>query len=206
MKLLHLRFGPTPTPATIESVVHASTNKSQTHAYSIQQISIIMRRWHGQQAQQRRYGLGAKLFLAATCLVGLSQAFAGHILVTGAFLRACCCLLLPARGGSVGIGAGRAAERDRRPFPQYPHVAAHISRPPTQPHPSTGGAGYIGSHTCCELLRAGKKVVVVDNLANSVKESLDRVQEIAGASPGDLEFRCVLFCFVLVCFVLGDGM
>lgn len=53
----------------------------------------------------------------------------------------------------------------------------------------TGGAGYIGSHTCCELLRAGKKIVVVDNLVNSVKDSLDRVEEIAGARPGDLVFR-----------------
>ena len=44
----------------------------------------------------------------------------------------------------------------------------------------TGGAGYIGSHTCVELLQAGMNVVVVDNLANSKKESLNRVQKIAG--------------------------
>ncbi len=44
----------------------------------------------------------------------------------------------------------------------------------------TGGAGYIGSHTCVELLQAGHEVVVVDNLANSKKESLERVQEITG--------------------------
>lgn len=43
-----------------------------------------------------------------------------------------------------------------------------------------GGAGYIGSHTCVELLQAGMNVVVVDNLANSKKESLNRVQKIAG--------------------------
>ena len=42
----------------------------------------------------------------------------------------------------------------------------------------TGGAGYIGSHTCVELLHAGFKVVVVDNLLNSQKESLHRVQQI----------------------------
>jgi len=42
----------------------------------------------------------------------------------------------------------------------------------------TGGAGYIGSHTCVELLDAGYEVVVVDNLVNSCKESLDRVRKI----------------------------
>lgn len=42
----------------------------------------------------------------------------------------------------------------------------------------TGGAGYIGSHTCIELLQAGYEVVVVDNLANSCVESLKRVYEI----------------------------
>ena len=44
----------------------------------------------------------------------------------------------------------------------------------------TGGAGYIGSHTCVELLNAGYDVVVVDNLCNSCKEALDRVQVITG--------------------------
>lgn len=44
----------------------------------------------------------------------------------------------------------------------------------------TGGAGYIGSHTCIELLGAGYEVVVVDNLCNSCEESLKRVEEIAG--------------------------
>lgn len=46
----------------------------------------------------------------------------------------------------------------------------------------TGGAGYIGSHTCVELLGAGYQVVVVDNLCNSSRESLRRVEEIAGKS------------------------
>ena len=46
----------------------------------------------------------------------------------------------------------------------------------------TGGAGYIGSHTCVELLSAGFEVVVVDNLCNSKEESLRRVQEISGKS------------------------
>ncbi|MDO4553517.1 MAG: UDP-glucose 4-epimerase GalE [Lachnospiraceae bacterium] len=44
----------------------------------------------------------------------------------------------------------------------------------------TGGAGYIGSHTCVELLNAGYEVVVVDNLCNSCEESLKRVEEITG--------------------------
>ena len=44
----------------------------------------------------------------------------------------------------------------------------------------TGGAGYIGSHTCLELLQAGYHVVVVDNLVNSKEESLQRVQKLAG--------------------------
>jgi UDP-glucose 4-epimerase len=46
----------------------------------------------------------------------------------------------------------------------------------------TGGAGYIGSHTCVELLQAGYEIVVVDNLSNSKEESLRRVQEITGKS------------------------
>lgn len=44
----------------------------------------------------------------------------------------------------------------------------------------TGGAGFIGSHTCLELLNAGHELVVVDNLSNSSEEALVRVQEITG--------------------------
>lgn len=44
----------------------------------------------------------------------------------------------------------------------------------------TGGAGYIGSHTCLELLKAGYEVVVVDNLCNSSEEAVRRVEKIAG--------------------------
>ena len=44
----------------------------------------------------------------------------------------------------------------------------------------TGGAGYIGSHTCVEMLNAGKEIVVVDNLDNSSSESLRRVEKITG--------------------------
>ena len=49
----------------------------------------------------------------------------------------------------------------------------------------TGGAGYIGSHTCVELLEGGHGVVVIDNLCNSNPKSLDRVREITGK---DLKF------------------
>src|SRR3954462_14660419 len=52
----------------------------------------------------------------------------------------------------------------------------------------TGGAGYIGSHTCVELLSAGWSVVVVDNLGNSSPVALDRVRELA---PGELHFHQV---------------
>lgn len=44
----------------------------------------------------------------------------------------------------------------------------------------TGGTGYIGSHTCVELLEAGYEVVVLDNLSNSSKESLTRIKELTG--------------------------
>ena len=54
----------------------------------------------------------------------------------------------------------------------------------------TGGAGYIGSHTCLELLGSGHEVTVVDNLSNSSRESLRRVESLTGKSvrfvAGDL--------------------
>jgi len=50
----------------------------------------------------------------------------------------------------------------------------------------TGGAGYIGSHTCVELLQRGHEVVVIDNLSNSKRDSLERIQELANKS---LEFH-----------------
>mgnify|MGYP000514716501 CR=1 FL=1 len=55
----------------------------------------------------------------------------------------------------------------------------------------TGGAGYIGSHTCVELLNAGYDVVVVDNLSNSKPEALKRVEEIAGRKLADGDVRIV---------------
>ena len=60
----------------------------------------------------------------------------------------------------------------------------------------TGGAGYIGSHTVIELLNAGYEVVVLDNLVNSSKESLKRVEEITGKKvtfyEGDIADRELL--------------
>ncbi|CAB1220438.1 UDP-glucose 4-epimerase GalE [Acinetobacter bouvetii] len=60
----------------------------------------------------------------------------------------------------------------------------------------TGGAGYIGSHTCVELLNAGHQVVVLDNLCNSSEISLQRVQELTGKSltfvEGDIRDAQVL--------------
>lgn len=57
----------------------------------------------------------------------------------------------------------------------------------------TGGAGYIGSHTCVELLNAGFDVVVLDNLTNSKTESLSRVEKITGKAitfiKGDVRER-----------------
>ena len=44
----------------------------------------------------------------------------------------------------------------------------------------TGGAGFIGSHTCVELLNAGYEVVIVDNLYNSCREAVNRIEKIAG--------------------------
>lgn len=46
----------------------------------------------------------------------------------------------------------------------------------------TGGAGYIGSHTCVELLASGYDVVIVDNLSNSSRNVIDRIEQISKRS------------------------
>ena len=60
----------------------------------------------------------------------------------------------------------------------------------------TGGAGYIGSHTCLELLNEGYGVVVIDNLCNSNPKSLERVQALTGKSltfyEGDVRDEALL--------------
>ncbi|KEQ19213.1 UDP-glucose 4-epimerase GalE [Endozoicomonas numazuensis] len=60
----------------------------------------------------------------------------------------------------------------------------------------TGGAGYIGSHTCLELLNDDYEIVVLDNLSNSSEESLRRVQDITGKTlelvKGDIRDRALL--------------
>lgn len=60
----------------------------------------------------------------------------------------------------------------------------------------TGGAGYIGSHTCVELLNSEHEVIVLDNLCNSSEESLNRVQQICGKTltfvQGDIRDAQVL--------------
>jgi UDP-glucose 4-epimerase len=60
----------------------------------------------------------------------------------------------------------------------------------------TGGAGYIGSHTCVELLNAGHEVTVFDNLSNSQPEALNRVEQITGKTvkfiKGDIRSRPAL--------------
>lgn len=52
----------------------------------------------------------------------------------------------------------------------------------------TGGTGYIGSHTAVELINAGYDVVIIDNLSNSTKDSLDGIQKITGIRPKFEEF------------------
>lgn len=60
----------------------------------------------------------------------------------------------------------------------------------------TGGAGYIGSHTCVELLNDDYDIIVLDNLSNSSEESLERVQKITGKTlefvEGDIRDRTLL--------------
>ena len=54
----------------------------------------------------------------------------------------------------------------------------------------TGGAGYIGSHTCIELLAAGHEAVIVDNYSNSKPEALNRIKEISGKDFTFYEADC----------------
>jgi UDP-glucose 4-epimerase len=64
----------------------------------------------------------------------------------------------------------------------------------------TGGAGYIGAHTCVALQRAGYRLVVLDNHCNSSPDTLERLQRITGQPlegvQGDVrDRRCSIDCF-----------
>lgn len=60
----------------------------------------------------------------------------------------------------------------------------------------TGGAGFIGSHTCVELIASGNEVVILDNLCNSVLHTLSAIKEVAGKQPlfieGDVRDRATV--------------
>ena len=60
----------------------------------------------------------------------------------------------------------------------------------------TGGMGYIGSHTCVALARAGYQIIILDNLSNSHEYVLNRLSQIIGYTPnfilGDLRVRSTL--------------
>lgn len=58
----------------------------------------------------------------------------------------------------------------------------------------TGGAGYIGSHTAVELINAGYEVIIVDNLSNSDRSSLEGIRQITGVEPKFIEADCCDKC------------
>lgn len=71
-----------------------------------------------------------------------------------------------------------------------PYVVAFAASTPHRTVLVTGGSGYIGSHTCVELLQTGRyNVVVIDTFDNSCMESLNRVRELTGCSEDMLQFR-----------------
>ena len=53
----------------------------------------------------------------------------------------------------------------------------------------TGGAGFIGSHTCLALLEKGYEIIIIDSLINSHKKSLERVVEILKLTKSDNDFN-----------------
>ena len=60
----------------------------------------------------------------------------------------------------------------------------------------TGGAGYIGSHTCVELINAGFKPIILDNFSNSEKFIVDRIEMISGVRPELIEGDCTNLNFL----------
>lgn len=55
----------------------------------------------------------------------------------------------------------------------------------------TGGAGFIGSHTCVELLGAGYDIVVLDNFCNSKPEALDRIKKLQERTSNSMKPTCL---------------
>ena len=55
----------------------------------------------------------------------------------------------------------------------------------------TGGTGFIGSHTCVELLDAGFEVVIIDNLYNSQRDAVDKIEAISGKKVVFYEEDCM---------------
>ena len=72
----------------------------------------------------------------------------------------------------------------------------------------TGGIGYIGSHTCVELLKQGMEVVVFDNLYNAKIDVVDKIKEITGKEitfyQADMRDKCVETCDELILW-FGEG-
>ena len=64
----------------------------------------------------------------------------------------------------------------------------------------TGGTGYIGSHTCVELINAGHEVVVLDNLSNSSEKSLEAIYKITGTKPKFYKVDLLDYADVDKCF------
>ena len=56
----------------------------------------------------------------------------------------------------------------------------------------TGGTGFIGSHTCVELIEAGNEVVIIDNLYNSQADVVDKIENITGKRVRVYEDGCVM--------------
>ena len=68
----------------------------------------------------------------------------------------------------------------------------------------TGGAGYIGSHTAVELINAGYEVIIVDNLSNSDRSSLEGIRQITGVEPKFIEADCCDKCAMRRVFEHND--
>ena len=64
----------------------------------------------------------------------------------------------------------------------------------------TGGLGYIGSHTCVELIRSGYEVSIIDNLVNSERFVLDRIEKITGEKIDFYEIDITDLTQTRICF------